>query len=95
MGRKHSIRGHYVRVEADNWLHPERMDKERDLCCVIAKEIHRHVDGIRTISVETEAEYLCEFCGAVWTEGDSPHNGGCCDEDVAVMEGVDTDSEKE
>ncbi len=52
--------GYHVRVEPDNWLHPEDMDKESDLCRTIANGIRRHVDEIRSISVECETEAMSE-----------------------------------
>lgn len=53
----------------------------------VVSQIKRHVDH-RTAYIEHDTDDLCSFCGSFWTEGDSPHNGGCCDEDCALMEGT-------
>jgi hypothetical protein len=52
----------------------------------IAAQIKRHVDNVLHATVEVETEDVCEHCGWQWTEGDSPHNGGCCAKDCEVME---------
>ena len=49
----------------------------------IAAAIRRHVDGYGSIYVESDSNPLCSHCGATWTEGDDPFNGGCCDGDLA------------
>ena len=40
-------------------------------------------------AIGVEWDSVCEWCGAIWTEGDSPHNGGCCDRDCAVFYAVE------
>lgn len=55
----------------------------------IARDVKRHVDNVRTVNVEVETEAVCEHCGYGWTEGGSPHNGGCCDKDCQVMEAAE------
>ena len=60
-------------------------------CEDIAEQIRRHVDGLsshrdRGVDVVWDREEVCEHCGRVWTEGDSPHNGGCCEEDIKVLD---------
>ena len=55
-------------------------------------QIERHCDSGR-IDIETDSDDLCEFCGALWTEGDDPHNGGCCAEDIKVLEALDDKTE--
>lgn len=55
-------------------------------CDHIAQQIKRHVDGFIDLSVQYDSEAICDSCGRTWTEGDdSPHNGGCCADDVAYM----------
>ena len=56
-------------------------------------DILKHVDRSLVPScgakgrVVWDSDYVCEHCGGCWTEAkDSPHNGGCCDEDCALME---------
>ena len=66
-------------------------EKEWEIVCGhIEEQVKRHVDGLprhtKTATV-WDTERTCEHCGYGWTEGkDSPHNGGCCDEDAKVME---------
>jgi len=60
-------------------------------CEDIAEQIRRHVDGLpscrdRGVDVVWDNEEVCEYCGRAWTEGDSPHNGGCCKEDIKVLD---------
>lgn len=53
----------------------------------LRSEIKRHVDDLGEISIEFIVESICEFCGAKWTEAkDSPHNGGCCEQDLAIAD---------
>lgn len=47
----------------------------------VAKEIKRHVDGIRDINVEFDTNKYCKSCGYDWTEQSPLYNGGCCAED--------------
>jgi len=63
-------------------------------CEDIADQIRRHVDGLpsyrdRGVNVVWDKEEVCEHCGRVWTEGDSPHNGGCCEEDIKVLDATE------
>jgi hypothetical protein len=55
-------------------------------------QIERHVDGVRrnSVNIVHDTTDYCEWCGSKWTEGDSPHNGGCCDKDCEVMDGIET-----
>lgn len=55
----------------------------------VADQIKRHVDGVSSITIEPDTDEVCEFCGYNWTEGDSPHNGGCCEKDAEVLAAVD------
>lgn len=72
---------------------PARTESEEEqLCQQIKASIKRHVADVGTVGVECTTETFCEFCGAKWTEGDSPHNGGCCDDDCAVMDSMEDDS---
>lgn len=63
-------------------------DEEIRLCEEIAREIRRHVDdlGRSSVIVQWDNVPYCDHCGSSWTEGDSPHNGGCCDADIAALE---------
>lgn len=63
---------------------------ERETLCLLENmrdQIVRHVDDVRSrdIRIENDIEETCEFCGRPWTEGDSPHNRGCCHRDEEVM----------
>jgi len=87
MGKKIDREDQWVRVRVNDgcWMGDERYpgqhaqyDRER-----VIDQIKRHCDDIEDI--DFELTYICSFCGAAWTEGDSPHNGGCCDEDVLLM----------
>lgn len=64
-------------------------EEERRLCEEIAEQIRRHVDGINKPCVTWDVEKTCEFCGYGWTEADdSPHNGGCCNQDCDIMDAL-------
>lgn len=86
----------YVKVEVWGWYH-NTLKNRGDLtalkkslltdCADVVNQIERHVDDITSVNVEEVYENVCEYCGAKWTEGpNSPHNGGCCDEDCKVFE---------
>ena len=81
-----------VRV-SDTLLEPDedkRLEMYHDTCEAIVDQIKRHVDDVGSVTTESEKEVVCEFCGSPWTEdADSPHNGGCCEEDCAVYEAVE------
>lgn len=55
------------------------------------QQVLRHVDGVRSrnVQIENDIEETCEFCGSAWTEGKSPHNGGCCAKDCEVFEAME------
>lgn len=84
MGKKYYVDGYYVRVEVQSYFHPDQQevagwmktDAEK-----MVEQIKRHVDDVGNVTVEADGEYVCEHCGSKWTEGNSPYNGGCCDED--------------
>jgi hypothetical protein len=62
----------------------ERKRMERDIqdrCEEIVKDVKRHVNQVGAIDLEFDQKYVCEHCGAEWTEGENPFNGGCCDKD--------------
>ncbi len=65
-------------------------EAEESLCREIAQDVERHVDNLPSIGAKTrvvwESRDECEYCGSIWTEGDLPHNGGCCHEDCLVLE---------
>ena len=50
-------------------------------CKEITRDIQRHVDNVRSATVEVATEQVCEHCGACWTEDGTAYNGGCCDAD--------------
>ena len=68
-------------------------EEELALCREIEQEIIRHVDGTSSgyITIEYDTDDICEHCGWTWTEGNSPHNGGCCAIDCDVMESLQND----
>jgi len=90
MGKKTEIIGAVLRVSCDpfiigekdsSWWHSELQGLETD--------IRRHIDDVGHIEHELEIDETCEYCGSGWSEGDSPHNGGCCHEDILVMDAQD------
>lgn len=89
MGKRTRYNCAYLTVEIDR---PYRYGREltRDHWYAAAKaardEIVRHCDSVGAIDIESDTDELCGFCGSQWTEGDSPHNGGCCTQDIAVLE---------
>jgi len=64
----------------------ERFKDQKNNATWLVESIRRHCDGYASVSIEWDAEDCCEHCGVTWTEGDSPHNGGCCDNDCDVMD---------
>ena len=71
-------------ISGIGWIEAE----EQRACKKIAEQVKRHVDGLAGVNVVWDTEETCEHCGATWTEGDSKHNGGCCDKDYEVYEGL-------
>lgn len=74
---------------SDRLLEPDeakRLKEYRRRCASIVEDVRRHVDDVGDVRVEEVVEEVCEHCGSLWTEGDSPHNGGCCHEDAEAME---------
>lgn len=61
-------------------------EETRAICNDMIQQIRRHVDGIDSAVLVYDVEETCEHCGRQWTEGDSPHNGGCCDQDCEVFD---------
>ena len=80
-----SVYSQYDEATARERYEEFSLDEYLSDCKAIAQRIRRHVDGFGSVSIEKTTEDVCSFCGSKWTEGDSPHNGGCCDEDEAVM----------
>ena len=90
MARKTLYNGAYVRVNVDRPLRRDVTPRDwHDAAKDLQEDILRHCDGIDSSSLEFDTDDVCEFCGYDWTEGDSPHNGGCCDEDTEVLEAID------
>lgn len=96
MGKKAEFEDAHIRVDIREYqfLLPRtwkerqaRREQElRDVGQEILDGIARHVDGVAGAYLVVETTDLCEFCGRDWTEGDSPHNGGCCEQDIELME---------
>lgn len=77
----------YVRV-SDRFMEPDEAKRRKlyeEAANEIAAQARRHVDGC-TVEVESSRVEVCEWCGSTWTEGNSPHNGGCCWRDTEVFE---------
>lgn len=71
------------RVEVNPFSASYRLPADRRDCEEIATQIKRHVDGVSRdgVSVISDTEKTCEFCGNQWTEDSQIYNGGCCDKD--------------
>mgnify|MGYP007083421802 CR=1 FL=1 len=76
-----SVPDHFMSSSDD-----DRRTQYRERAHEVAAQIKRHVDNVGVVSVEFDTEATCEHCGAIWTEGDSKYNGGCCDKDVAEQD---------
>ena len=64
----------------------EGSDRQKRDCEEIVQAIKRHVDLLGHVATKCHRIDVCEFCGRTWTEcSQSPHNGGCCDEDAGLM----------
>jgi len=53
-----------------------------NMCRDIKDAIKRHCDDVGSVSIEYDTEYMCEYCGAAWTEDSNECNGGCCSKDA-------------
>jgi hypothetical protein len=103
MGKKKIITDYYVRVEPkrlgnfgivsvpDRYVSNNILQDYYERCRDIVLQIKRHVDDIDWAGVINESEEICEFCESAWTEGDSIHNGGCCDKDIEIMDNLEKD----
>ena len=91
MGKRHRILSYNIRIEPRRLVahggRVARLEDYRQCCEQIIKDIQRHVDNVGSALMEVESEEVCEYCGALWTEGSSPHNGGCCARDCEIVEG--------
>ena len=67
----------------------KRQDRWVEIATKLLTQIIRHCDDVEHVEIKHDTDDLCEHCGAAWTEGDSSHNGGCCDKDCDVMEAED------
>ncbi len=86
MGRKADIVDYRVEVEVEG---PPSLNFEVEtshkkvVAEGAAESIERHVDNVLHVRVVPEINAYCSYCGYRWGEDeDSPHNGGCCDEDA-------------
>jgi len=52
-----------------------------DAARTVLAQIKRHVDGVSSVTIQTDIDEVCEFCLCNWTEDDDSYNGGCCNED--------------
>lgn len=71
---------HRIEVTLDTrfeFKEPEHKDHVRRLTN-LKNEIHRHCDDVDDAIVLFDATFVCEHCGAEWTEDDDDYNGGCC-----------------
>lgn len=69
-------------------LHRTTESLERDIknkCHDLADSIKRHVDGIDSIEIECDAEYVCGHCGLPWNETEEGEPN-CCAEAVKEYE---------
>ena len=56
-------------------------------CRDIAQAIKRHVDDVQQVAVTCDYEYVCGYCGRIWTENRTDYNGGCCAADEEAEQG--------
>jgi len=81
------ISNYRVEVETDTTFIFEK-DKEKIHQIMIRRsddmvgEIKRHIDGFEGVQACYDTEYVCEHCGAAWTEESETYNGGCCAPDI-------------
>lgn len=60
----------------------KRIEKDMEArCSEMISDIKRHIDNVGSVHIDFDQEYVCEHCGAGWTEKSSTYNGGCCDKD--------------
>jgi hypothetical protein len=81
-----SITGYRVIIDVPSRIFGIEKDinNQRREASDIVDQVRRHVDcDARDVSIETETDDACSYCGARWTEASSTYNGGCCAEDEA------------
>lgn len=102
MPAKKVIDGYHVEIEpkrlgdlgcvsmSDQLIEPDvkrRVQEYKKRCEDIIRQVKRHIDYIGYAQLIEESHLECEFCGYKWGEDpDSPHNGGCCDKDIEIMD---------
>lgn len=65
-------------------------EQEKRICEDIIEGIKKAaradiIEDAGRVTLDYEKTEVCEYCGSPWTEGNSPHNGGCCEDDEAIM----------
>ena len=60
----------------------------------LQQQAKRHTDA-GSVDLESDTVEVCEWCGSTWTEGNSPHNGGCCQRDSEVADRCELTGESE
>lgn len=107
MGKVTRIVDGYVRLDLRNpgdfgsafISQPARSERElkadlETLRRAAQSRLNKYDDECGGAQIITERETVCEHCGSKWTEGDSPHNGGCCEKDCIVYEAEEADAER-
>lgn len=69
-------------------------EQEKRICEEIIDGIHKAaradiIEDAGRVELDWESYEVCEYCEAIWTEGDSEHNGGCCPQDMDIMDNID------
>jgi hypothetical protein len=75
--------------ESARWSSTPRTERQSyDAANELAATTRRRLDGDEcgTISVNSDLERTCEFCGRKWTEDSETYNGGCCNVDEDTEE---------
>lgn len=86
MGIKREAVGAEIRIQVPNSYNKRGASEWARAAKTILADIQRRADDTEDADWEVTYEKTCEFCGWEWGEDDdSPHNGGCCDEDAKNM----------
>ena len=80
MSRKRELTGYRLIVTVGDY----KPETQRRDCEAITRTL-KTLSDVSSVELDAIVTDECSHCGAVWTECDSPHNGGCCDEDAKAM----------
>jgi hypothetical protein len=99
MARTRIVTDYHIRAytSTENWCgntfgKMRTIEEIKQDCEKMAKRLEREfkheLEGIRVVE---ESHAVCEFCGTPWEADNELFNGGCCDRDLHLPPGYDSD----